>query len=184
MEIIPGQRPFLLFPLHSEDSPGQAEQKPGEYCDWHEIPQGERRETIFNREEDIAWLKQKIAWLFAQAGVPLLPFEYEPAPPTQTDPCLLAHYVSDRDGYVVIVSPDFDPADFCQPGYELVRTLEIWNVGDFPTDVILRPENGFPDADLEQDEGPLVEQYENATRLGDGDWREAAYEERSDGLDE
>jgi len=34
---------------------------------------------------------------------------------------------------------------------------------------------GF-DFDIEPDEGPLVEQYENASRLHDDDWLEAAYE--------
>jgi len=52
-----------------------ADQKPDEYCNltkWRA-----NRHTIFNREADIEWLKQKIAWLFARAGVPLLPFEYK-----------------------------------------------------------------------------------------------------------
>jgi len=168
-----------------------AEQKPDEYCDWHEIPPGERRDspgfgtgrgspgsrtgrsTIFNREEDIAWLQEKIAWLFAQADVPMLPFEYQRAQFAPPDPYILAHYTSEDDHYVVIVSPDFGPLDFCQPSYELVRALEIWDAGDFPTDVILRPENGS----IEADEGPLAGDF-------DDDRRETAYEDRTDGLDE
>jgi len=52
-----------------------ADQKPDEYCN---LPRGcADRRTIFNREADIKWLKQKITWLFAKAGVPLLPFEFE-----------------------------------------------------------------------------------------------------------
>ena len=38
------------------------------------------------------------------------------------------------------------------------------------------------DLDIEPDEGPLVEQYENSTRLHDDDWMEAAYEDRISGL--
>lgn len=34
-----------------------------------------------------------------------------------------------------------------------------------------------PDIDIEPDEGPLVEQYENSSRLHDDDWLEAAYED-------
>lgn len=45
-----------------------ADQKPGEY---------RNHCAIFNREADIEWLKQKIAWLFAKAGLSLLPFEVE-----------------------------------------------------------------------------------------------------------
>ena len=160
-----------------------AEQKPHEYGDWREIPPGETRLTIFNRAQDIEWLKQKIARLFALADVSLLPFAYEPAPLAQPGPYFLAYYVSDDDHYVVIVSPELDPLEFCQPGYELARTLEVWAAGGFPTDVLLRPEYGFPEPDLEPDEGPLVEQYENASRVGDDDWLEAAYEDRTDEMD-
>lgn len=162
-----------------------SDQKPDEYCDWNEIPRGEKRRTIFNRDADIEWLKEKVTWLFAQAGIPLLPFEYEQAPLSQLGPYILAHYIaSDGDSYVVIVSPELDPQEFCQPGYELTDTLEIWEAGDFPADVILHPEYGFPEPDTEPDEGPLTEQYENASRLGDDDWLEAAYEDRTNGGDE
>lgn len=162
-----------------------SDQKPDEYCDWREIPRGEKRRTIFNRDEDIAWLREKITWLFEQAGVPLLPFEYEPATPSQPGPYILAHYIaSDGDHYVVIVSPELDPLEFCQPGYELVQSLEVWEAGEFPTDVPLRPEYDCPEPELEPDEGPLVEQFENASRLGDDDWLEAAYEDRTGGGEE
>ena len=162
-----------------------AEQKPAEFCELSEIPRGEKRRTIFNRDADIEWLLEKVAWLFAQAGVPLLSFEYEQAPLSQLGPYLLAHYIaSDGDDYVVIVSPEIDPQEFCQPGYELADSLEVWEAGEFPADVILRQEEDFDDSGLEPDEGPLAEQFENASRLGDDDWLESAYEDRAGGLDE
>ena len=37
---------------------------------------------------------------------------------------------------------------------------------------------------IEPDEGPLVEQYENATRLGDDGWLEAAFEDSISGWEE
>ncbi len=157
-----------------------SDQKPDAYCDWHEIPRGEKRRTIFNRDNDIEWLKEKITWLFEQAGVPLPPFEYEQAPLSQLGPYILAHYIaSDGDDYVVIVSPDIDPQEFCRPGYELTDTIEVWELGDFPADVPLIPASGFPELDMEPDEGPLVEQFENASRIGDDDWLEEAYEDRT-----
>ena len=150
-----------------------AEQKPDMYCELPEIPRSDRR-TIFNRDADIEWLQAKVAWLFEQAGVPLPPFEYEQAPLSQIGPYILAHYVApDGDEYVVVVSPELDPQEFCQPGYVVTHTLEVWEAGEFPADVILRPERGdFDDSRLEPDEGPLTEQYENACRLGDDDWLE------------
>jgi hypothetical protein len=33
--------------------------------------------------------------------------------------------------------------------------------GDFPADVVLRPDYEYQERDTEPDEGPLVEQYEN-----------------------
>jgi hypothetical protein len=162
-----------------------AEQKPDEFCDLSEIPQGEKRRTIFNREADIEWLKEKITWLFEKAGVPLLPFEYEQAPLSQLGPYLLAHYIaSDGDDYVVIVSPELGPLEFCQPGYELVDTLEVWTAGDFPADVLLRPERGNAKPDLEPDESPLGEEYENASRLGEDGWLEASFEDRISGAED
>ena len=161
-----------------------ADQKPGEYCNLKEIPGGFDRRTIFNREEDIEWLKEKVTWLFAEAGVPLPPFEYEQA--TQPEPAhyVLAHYAAANDAYVVIVSPSSDPKEFCRTGYRLAITLEIGNARDYPTDVILRPDHEFFEADLEPDEGPLVEQYENASRVGDDSWLEAAYEDQVSGCGE
>ena len=37
---------------------------------------------------------------------------------------------------------------------------------------------------MKPDEGPLVEQFENASRLGDDDWLEAAFEDRISGCGE
>jgi len=158
-----------------------ADQKPGEYCNLKEIPEGFNRRTIFNREEDIEWLKEKVAWLFAEAGVQLLPFEYEQATPSEPAHFVLAHFEAANDQYVVIVSPSSDPKTFCRTGYRLAITLEIGNARDFPTDVILRPEQDFFEAEIEPDEGPLVEQYENAARVGDDSWLEAAYEDQVSG---
>jgi hypothetical protein len=153
-----------------------ADQRPDEYCNLQNIPDGFNRRTIHNRDEDIEWLKEKIAWLFACAGVPLPPFEYEQAAIPDVGPYLLTHYASGKDEYVVIVSPGVDPQEFCEPGFEVTRTLEIWNAGAFPLDVILSPEGEFDEEDTEPGEGPLVEQYENASRLGDDDWLEARIE--------
>lgn len=161
-----------------------ADQKPDEYCNLTAIPHDFHRRTIFNRDTDIEWLKEKITWLFAKAQVPLLPFECRQAPLSEIGPYLLAHYISDSDEYVVIVSPELDPEEFCKPGYELARTLPIWKAGDFPADVILRPDHEYQEVDDEPDEGPLVEQYENASRLGDDNWLDYAYEDRISGWDE
>ena len=161
-----------------------ADQKPDEYCNLMDIPQGFHRRTIFNRDADIEWLKEKVTWLFAEAGVPLPPFEYEQALLSEIGPYILTHYVSEVDEYVVIVSPEIDPEEFCKPGYEVAHTLEIWKAGDFPADVILRPDHEYQEAEIEPDEGPLVEQYENASRLGDDGWLEAAMEDSISGWDE
>jgi hypothetical protein len=161
-----------------------ADQKPDEYCNLTAIPRDFHRRTIFNRDADIEWLKEKIAWLFAKAHVPLPPFEYRQAPLSEIGPYLLAHYLSETDEYVVIVSLELDPGEFCKPGYELARTLPIWKAGDFPADVILRPDHEYQEVDDEPDEGPLVEQYENAARLGDDNWLDYAYEDRISGWDE
>jgi hypothetical protein len=161
-----------------------ADQKPEEYCNLTDIPAGFHRRTIFNRDTDIEWLKEKVAWLFAQAGVALLPFEYEQAPLSELDPYILAHFVSDVDEYVVLLSPGLHPQEFCQLGYEVARTLEIWNAGDFPADEVLHPEKNFHEPDTEPDEGPLVEIYENAARLHDEDWLEASFEDQISGWQE
>lgn len=161
-----------------------ADQKPDEYCNLQDIPEGFNRRTIFNREADIEWLKEKVAWLFSEAGVPLPPFEYEQAALSEIGAYILAHYVSDEEEYVVIVSPQRYPGEFCRLGYEVARTFEIGNAGDFPADVILRPEREFLEADTEPDEGPLVEQYENAARLHDDDWLEAGMEDQISGWGE
>ena len=161
-----------------------ADQRPDVYCNLQDIPKGFNRRTIFNREADIEWLKEKVSWLFSEAGVPLPPFEYEQAMQSEIGAYILAHYVSDEDEYVVIVSPQFNPEEYCKPGYEVARTLEIGNAGDFPADVILRPEGEFHEADTEPDEGPLVEQYENAARLHDDDWLEARLEDQISGWGE
>jgi len=160
------------------------DQMPDEYCNLADIPAGFNRRTIFNRDADIEWLKEKIAWLFAEAGVPLPPFAYEQAALSDVGPYLLSHYISDEDEYVVIVSPGLDPQEFCEPGYEVAHTLEIWNAGDFPADVILYPNLEFQEMDTEPDEGPFVEQYENASRLGDDNWLESAFEDSISGWDE
>ncbi len=161
-----------------------ADQIPEEYCNLTDIPKEFNRRTIFNRDADIAWLKEKVAWLFAEADVPLPPFEYAQAALSDLGPYLLTHFVSDEDEYVAILSPELDPQEFCRPGYEVARTLEIWNAGDFPADVILRPEQAFFESGTEPDEGPLVEQCENASRLHDDDWLEASFEDRISGWDE
>lgn len=157
-----------------------ADQMPEEYCDQEDG----RRRTIFNRDADIEWLKEKTAWLFAEAGVPLPPFAYEQAAPSDIGPYILAHYVAEDDEYLVLVSPGLDPGEFCKPGYEVARTIEIWNAGGFPTDVILCPAEEYEEMDTEPDEGPFVEQYENASRLGDDNWLESAFEDNISGWDE
>ena len=73
-----------------------ADQKPDQYCNLTAIPRDFHRRTIFNRDADIEWLKEKIAWLFAKANVPLPPFEYRQAPLSELGPYLLAHYLAER----------------------------------------------------------------------------------------
>jgi len=161
-----------------------ADQKPDEYCNLTDIPRDLPRRTIFNRDADIEWLKEKVAWLFAEAGVPLPPFTYQQSAPSGAASYLLVHYSSGSDEYVVIVSPDLDPEEFCQPGHEIARTLEIWDAGGFPTDVVLRPDHEYQELDTEPDEGPLTEQYENAARLGDDSWLDARMEDQISGWEE
>jgi hypothetical protein len=52
--------------------------------------------------------------------------------------------------------------------------------------LIRQLEEVFPcsDLDIEPDDGLLVEQYENASRVHDDDWLEAAYEDRICGLND
>ena len=84
----------------------------------------------------------------------------------------------------MIVSSDFHPEAFCRPGFELVRTLGIGNASLFPLNMILHPEGQGQEMDIEPDEGPLVEQYENSSRLHDDDWLEAAYDDSVSGWEE
>jgi hypothetical protein len=161
-----------------------ADQKPDEFCNLVEIPEGFHRSTIHNRAADIAWLKEKVTWLFVEAGLPLPPFDYEPAQPSEIAPHILAYYASEDGEYLVLLSPGLDPQEFRRPGYEVLHTLEMRGADEFPLDVILRPEQDSFDADTEPDEGPLVEQYENASRLHDDDWLEHAYEDRVSGWEE
>lgn len=157
-----------------------AEQKPDEYCNLKEIPQGFNRRTIFNRDADIDWLKEKITWLFETAGVPLPPFEYEQTALSDLGPYLLACYEAANDEYVVIVSPSSDPKQFCRAGYQLVCTLEIGNAMDFPANVILRPDQGFLEAILDPNQTPLVGHSQKIEKSGEDEWLESAYEERTD----
>jgi len=160
------------------------DQKPEEYSPPLEPAAGDPRATIYNRPDDLAWLAEKVTWLFGQTAVPLLPLVHDPLPESDPPAFLLAHYLSEEEEYVVIVSPGADPQDFCRPGYQLFQTLPIWNAGDFPLDLPLRPDEEQPEPDLEPDEGPLVEQYENAARLGDDNWLEAAFEDSISGWEE
>ena len=52
-----------------------ADQMPDKYSNLSIIPKGIKRRSSCNREQDIKWLKKKIAWLFKQADTPVLPFE-------------------------------------------------------------------------------------------------------------
>jgi hypothetical protein len=161
-----------------------ADQRPESYTNLHEPLRGDNRRMIYNRDEDIAWLQEKVTWLFREAGIDMPPFEYEPAPLLSMGPYRLAHYTGKGGEYVVVVSPSLDLEEFCKAGYELANEMNIGDAGDFPADIILRPEYGFPEPDLEPDEGPLVEQFENASRMGEDDWLEAAFEDRISGYGE
>ena len=161
-----------------------ADQKPDEYSQSTNPSLDDNRRTIFNRDADIDWLKEKITWLFAEAGVPLPPFEYEQAALSQIGPYILAHYLSSSGEYVVIVSPELDPREFCKPGYALIHTLEIWRAGDFPVDVILRPGRDDFKSEIEPDLSPLIVQFQSKTRTHDDHWLEAYYEDRISGINE
>lgn len=153
-----------------------AEQKPDEYYNLKETLEGFNRQTIFNRVADIAWLKEKVAWLFEAAGVPLLPFEYGQTSLPDLRPHLLAHYETSNDEYVVIVSPASDPKLFCLAGYRLVCTLEIGNATDFPTNVILHPDREHLQAMLDPSQTPLVGNVQKVEMSGEVEWLESAYE--------
>ena len=161
-----------------------AEQQPDRYGQNKDLILDDRCQSIFNRSDDIEWLKEKITWLFAEAGVTPPPFDYE-EPIAAATHCL-SHYVSDTDEYVVIVSPKRLPEEFCLDGYIVAASQDICHVDEFPVDVILRPEKPcLPvERDTEPDEGPLVEQYENASRLGEDAWLEAAMEDSISGWGE
>jgi hypothetical protein len=148
-----------------------AEQKPDEYCNLIDIPEGFDRRSIVNRADDVEWLKEKITWLFDAAHVPLMPFEHKQTVATPLAAYLLVYYVSEQDDYGVVLSPGIDPQEFCQPGYDVACMVEIADAEGFPTEVILRPEREF-------------QQYENQPRLPGDDWLESAYEERVSGLQE
>ena len=158
-----------------------AEQKPDEYCTLKEIPEGFDRRSIFNRNADIEWLKEKVSWLFATAGVPLPPFEYERRPPSDPGPFLLAYYESANDEYVVIVSPSSNPGQFCRTGYRLVCTLEIGNAADYPTNVILRPDQEHLEAMIERKPVPVIGQAQTVSPMPEDAWLEAAFEDRVSG---
>lgn len=157
-----------------------AEQKPDEYCTLKEIPEGFDRRTIFNRSADIEWLKEKVTWLFATAGIPLPPFEYEQTTPSNPEPFLLAYYEAANDEYVVFVSPSSNPGQFCRAGYQLMCTLEIGNAADYPTNVILRPDHEHLEAILEPNRTPLAGRSRKIEKPRDDEWLEGAYEERTD----
>lgn len=157
---------------------------PERYTHLNEPSRGDNRRTIYNRDEDVAWLQEKVAWLFGEAGVDMPPFDYEPAPLLSRGPYRLVFYTGSGEDYLVIVSPGLDPEDFCLPGYAIAQIMDIGDAGEFPADVTLRVDYRFPGPDVEPDEGPLVEQYENASRLGDDGWLESAFEDRISGRDE
>ena len=161
-----------------------AEQKPDEFCNLTDIPviSSAARSSIATPTSNGS--RKRSPGCLAKLASPVPPFEYEQAALSEIGPYILAHYISDYDEYVVIVSPELDPQEFCKPGYEVAHTLEIWKAGDFPADVILRPDHEYQEAEIEPDEGPLVEQYENASRLGDDGWLEAAMEDSISGWDE
>jgi hypothetical protein len=158
-----------------------AEQMPDEYCNLRDIPEGVNRRTIFNRAADIAWLREKVAWLFETAGVPLLPIGHEQAYLSNPEPFLLAYYEAANDEYVVIVSPPSDPRQFCRAGYQLICTLEIGNARDYPTNVVLRPDQESMDAMIEHKPVPLSGQAQSASRVPEDAWLEAAFEDRVSG---
>ncbi len=158
-----------------------AEQMPDEYCNLKEIPEGFNRHTIFNRDADIEWLKEKVTWLFETAGVLLAPFEYEQTTLSNLGPHLLAYYEATNDEYVVIVSPSSDPKQFCRAGYQLVCTLEIGNATDFPTNVILRPDHDHREVMNERKRTPVVGQPPIISRAREDDWLEAAFEDAVSG---
>lgn len=161
-----------------------AEQLPDEYCNPREIPEGVHRLTIFNRAADIAWLREKVTWLFETAGVPLLPIGHEHTSQSDPGPHRLAYYeaASDEyDEYVVIVSPASDPRRFCRAGYQLVCTLEIGNARGYPTNVVLRPDRESMDAMIERKPVPMIGQAQTVSRVPEDAWLESAFEDRVSG---
>jgi hypothetical protein len=99
-------------------------------------------------------------------------------------PYQLVFYTGGEEDYVVIVSPILDPEDFCLPEYSVTQRMDIGDAGDFPADVCLCMDCGFPEPDIEPDEGPLVEHYKTVSQLGDDGWLEADFEDRISGWEE
>ncbi len=108
-----------------------------------------------------------------------MPIEYDPEPLSEPNP----HYVSRKDEYVVIVSPEIDPREFCKPGYEILHELEIWRAGAFPADVILRPERDGLEVEIKPDLSPLLDQFQSMTRVPEDHWLEATFEDQISGWD-
>jgi hypothetical protein len=158
-----------------------AEQMPDKYCNLKEIPKGSNCRTIFNRDADIEWLKEKVTWLFETSGVALLPFEYGQTCLPDLRPFLLALYHAASDEYVVIVSPASNPRQFCRAGYRLVGTMEVGNAADFPVNVILRPNHDHLEAMIEEKPGPVIAQSKSNGRAHEDAWLEAAFEDRVSG---
>src|SRR3990172_1771444 len=74
-----------------------ADQLPERYTNLNEPPRGDNRRMIYNRDEDVAWLQEKVTGLFREAGVEMPPFEYEPAPLADPGPYRLIHYTGNGD---------------------------------------------------------------------------------------
>ncbi len=155
-----------------------ADQLPHKYSELRKIPPSLQRRTIHNREADLTWAKQKVAWLFEKAGVPLLPFEFQPAPLSAQGPYQLVQYVREGAHYVVLVSPDLQPEEFCEDGFQIAHALEVWNADDFPADMLLVPAC----APVDPDERPRLKEPSDAAAVDN--WLEANYEDRVSGCGE
>jgi len=57
------------------DAYALADQMPDQFSNLAKVSKESVRQSIHNREKDLEWLKQKVAWLFERASVLLLPFE-------------------------------------------------------------------------------------------------------------
>jgi len=162
-----------------------ADQKPDQYSSSYAVSPDSNLCSIFNRRTDLEWLREKITWLFREAGVPMPPLDSDPvfhgAPQSGF---LLVRYVSPADQYLMIIPPGSNVEDFCQAGYQITQRLGIPHAGGFPIGVALREQHDFPKPGPDPDDEAPVKHSERSAQLHADEWLEGEFEDRISGCGE